>query len=280
MSKYWDGEDYKNNSRLQRTFGSMIIDKFIVNDRYMLGLNEKIGLDIGCGDGFITNELQQKLKCKVNGIDFSPDMIVVAKEYEKQNKNVSFSQRDITESMESMDCEQKYSFVTSFFCLQWLTDQKAAYHNISELLSTGGYGYLLISPKKKTNTTNYVSVIQELLKGDEYSKYFSDFCIERFDLTRENIESNIKKSGLVLDKIIEINEPFFFVNRKELSNFFGSTVSNRLVIRIGYESTKKEHVEKLCDNVVKQIVNQHNFIEMDNGQIKSQQTLLFVILHK
>lgn len=56
----------------------MYIDLVYIHPSLVIRSGERI-LDIGCGDGTLTIELQKR-GCKVVGIDFAPDMIAAAVE--------------------------------------------------------------------------------------------------------------------------------------------------------------------------------------------------------
>ncbi len=282
----WNGEIYENNSKLQRYFGSMIIHKYIVPDIINMYYDENFkGLDIGCGDGYITNEISNKLNCRMDGIDISKTMIKATKKYENTNDKLSFIERDITiidinSVNEKENTANKYFFIISFFCLQWIMDQEKVYHNISNLLIDGGKGYLLLSPKKLSEKPNYVTIIHELLKTEIHSKYFLDFCIQRIDLTKNNIKDYIENAGLIVEKIAEINEPFIFDSNEELSNFFQCIVTNRVIVKEKYIFMKNQLIKNLCDDVVLKLIGQGNFKMLDDKKIESNQSLLFVIIRK
>ena len=69
----WNAKDYANNSSAQESWANELLEKL------SLAGNEHL-LDIGCGDGKITNSIANKLSNgHVVGIDRSKDMIELAR---------------------------------------------------------------------------------------------------------------------------------------------------------------------------------------------------------
>ena len=88
--KYW-------NSRASKKFLKCTNDKNLESFEtdYFLSVIKKKStvLDIGCGEGQLLKKLQNKKNCNCYGIDFSPNLIKIAK---KKTKNVSFYCLDMT----------------------------------------------------------------------------------------------------------------------------------------------------------------------------------------
>lgn len=98
-------------------------------------------LDVGCGDGLITYEMSKIAKqgCII-GTDISKQMIEHASETYRLQKNLRFLQMDATQNI----FDQQFDIVTSFNCLHWIRDQKAALKGISNALIPGGQVVILL----------------------------------------------------------------------------------------------------------------------------------------
>lgn len=75
-------------------------------------------LDIGCGNGKITNYISNTVGCKIKGIDFAADAIGRANQLFKSN-NVSFEVKNINNLNE---ISEKYSKIISIDSLYFFSD--------------------------------------------------------------------------------------------------------------------------------------------------------------
>jgi len=124
-STHWNADEYRFHSEKQ-----FKIAKKIVKDLSLTG-GESV-LDIGCGDGKITDMIQSMVrKGKVVGIDISTSMIKHAKNTFPQ---VTFEEKDIYE----MNYDHEFDLVVSFSTMQWVTDQKRALKLVHRALKKGG----------------------------------------------------------------------------------------------------------------------------------------------
>jgi ubiquinone/menaquinone biosynthesis C-methylase UbiE len=90
---YKNPDEYSKNNNLQFKFAMEVIKDIEINS------NARI-LDIGCGDGFITNKIAQKNidGCTI-GTDISQQMINHANEKYKEQKNLKFMQMDAAKNI-------------------------------------------------------------------------------------------------------------------------------------------------------------------------------------
>ncbi|EEC00371.1 acid methyltransferase, putative [Ixodes scapularis] len=99
-------------------------------------------LDIGCGIGDFTRDMLLKwiYPCrKIVGIDISPSMLSYAKR-NYGHPDICYDILDAGSSDVSAFLHKygKFDRIYSFFCLNWIRDQKAAFRNISTLLKDDG----------------------------------------------------------------------------------------------------------------------------------------------
>ena len=100
-------EHYSNNNALQYHVAMDMLNKISFNSGAKL-------LEIGCGDGMITNEIAKIISDGyVVGTDISGQMIDHATKSYCNQGNLSFIQMDATKNM----FHQQFDVVTSFNCL-------------------------------------------------------------------------------------------------------------------------------------------------------------------
>jgi len=129
------GEEYKNNSLSQEVRAKQAL-------KGILKPNLDV-LDIGCGDGKITQYIAQQVKPGiVMGFDLSQSMALTAS---KQVNTASFFSLTQANAL-YFNFRLKFDLVTSFFCLQWLP--KGTFHialkNIMQHLKPGGQFCILL----------------------------------------------------------------------------------------------------------------------------------------
>ena len=114
----WDGEQYAQTSDLQRAMAA----------RAIAGLELKPGdrlLDIGCGDGFVTRLLAERLPDgRAVGVDASPRMIAKAG---TGASNVQFVLADARD----LPFRAEFDVVVSFNALHWVVEQQRALGSIA-----------------------------------------------------------------------------------------------------------------------------------------------------
>ena len=101
-------------------------------------------LEVGCGNGFVAEELVCRFAVELDAFDYSPEMIVVANERQLAGAKgrVHFAQGDVL----ALDKTAEYDLVFSERCVQNLVsweDQQKALDNIRRALKTGGE-YLML----------------------------------------------------------------------------------------------------------------------------------------
>jgi SAM-dependent methyltransferase len=103
-------------------------------------------LEVGCGNGYVAEQLVRTFAIDLDAFDYSEDMIAIAKTRDLAGLKgtVSFSQKDILD----LDSHDSYDLVFSERCLQNLAtwdDQKKGLDNICRSLKKGGVYIMLES---------------------------------------------------------------------------------------------------------------------------------------
>lgn len=124
----WPANDYAIGSYIQSYVANELLPQFTPAPTDVI-------LDVGCGDGsFSTTILAKVPQGKVVGVDRSLNMLELAKEKIKQFPNFSIQQADVL----SLNFEQVFNDVVSFWCLQWCNDIQLAFKNFFNALKKGG----------------------------------------------------------------------------------------------------------------------------------------------
>ncbi|TSE01968.1 class I SAM-dependent methyltransferase [Skermania sp. ID1734] len=122
----WDGASYGDISDLQRAMAAESLESVDLRG------DERV-LDIGCGDGFVTRRIADRLpRGSVIGVDPSPRMVDAA--LGRATQNLSFELGDVT-TLRFLD---EFDLVVSFNALHWVHDQAAAYRRIAAALRPTG----------------------------------------------------------------------------------------------------------------------------------------------
>lgn len=120
-------------------------------------------LEVGCGNGFVAQKIVEELDIDIDAIDFSPEMIAIAKSriMDSARGRVNYAHQDIL----TFKKNDEYDLVFTERCLQNLTswdDQKIALLNIVNSLKPKGQLILLESFDTGHNNLNAARMELEL----------------------------------------------------------------------------------------------------------------------
>ena len=133
----WSSEHYKKHASFQNHEWALAA----LFEHIKFKGDEAI-LDIGCGNGILTEKMAQKVPCgQVIGIDLSTSMIQAAKQSFAHVANLSFEIADAT----NFSFDQKFDCITSFFVLHWVEDQLTVLKNIKKALKPNGKTIIIMS---------------------------------------------------------------------------------------------------------------------------------------
>jgi SAM-dependent methyltransferase len=121
MPQTWDAADYAANARFVSDLGQPVLDRLAPRP------GERI-LDVGCGDGALTERLVQA-GAVVVGIDPSPDFVAAA-----LARGIDARQIDA----QALPFDGEFDAVFSNAVLHWVPDLDAALRGIRRALKTGG----------------------------------------------------------------------------------------------------------------------------------------------
>lgn len=162
MSFEFDGDKYKKASAHQKEWANKILGEL-----HFVG-NEII-LDLGCGDGVITNQLAEMVpNGEVLGIDASEGMIQTA-EKDKKYKNVTFELKNINE----INYKNHFDFIFSNATLHWVLNHKKLLKNTYQALRNGGA--IRFNFAGEGNCSFFYKVIRQAMADPNLKKYFKNF---------------------------------------------------------------------------------------------------------
>ncbi len=197
----FDGDKYKKASSHQKEWANKILEELNFHG------NETI-LDLGCGDGTITNQLAEMVPDgKVIGIDASEGMIKIALQ-DKQLQNVHFDLKDINE----INYINEFDFIFSNATLHWIKDHGKLLKSIYPALKNNGE--LRFNFAADGNCSFFFKVIRKAISEKQYAQYFKDFSwpwfmptIETYQkLAQEAAFSQIEIWGENVDRHFEDSE--------------------------------------------------------------------------
>jgi trans-aconitate 2-methyltransferase len=178
----WNAEDYSQHASAQRSWANELIEKLVLQGHEAL-------LDIGCGDGQITDQLAGRLPAgSVTGIDTSESMIALARKNFSRS-NLSFLVMDATD----LHLERKFDIAFSNATLHWVKDHLAVLKSLRKhlnpkakiLFQMGGYG----------NAVLILEVIDKMIQSDRWQAYFKDFRFPYFFYAVEPYEQWLPAAG-------------------------------------------------------------------------------------
>lgn len=155
----WDAEAYNVGSYLQNFCVNKILSEYVFRENIHLA-------DLGCGDGESTaNILNYAPRATVLGLDCSSKMISSAQaNYTRQF--LSFRKEDITR----LNYLEEFDLITSFFCLDWIQDQKSLQQKIYRALKSQGQVLFVIS----TGEDNISRIVEDVKNNSKWKPLLND----------------------------------------------------------------------------------------------------------
>lgn len=159
----WDGEQYADVSALQRMVAEVSIRGLELDG------DERL-LDVGCGDGFITMQLADRLPSgSVVGVDASRRMIDKAlTRVPADQLRVQFHVDDAL----ALPFERDFDIAVSFNALHWVHDQTGALSGMARALDDGGRA--VIQMVCSTERQSIEDVATEVATDPRWREHFTD----------------------------------------------------------------------------------------------------------
>lgn len=161
-------------------------------------------LEIGCGTGKNTEFLVNKAQ-KITAVDFSEDMLAIAKE-KIQQENVSFKQADITEKWTFTS--EKFDLLTFNLVLEHIQDLHFIFDQASEKVHQNGFLYLseLHPFKQYAGTKARFENDGKLEELETYTHHVSEFvqAAERSGFVLLKIDEYFDETGTHIPRLLTL----------------------------------------------------------------------------
>jgi len=257
----WNAEDYTKANRLQNSWA----DPFFFS-RYNFRGDESV-LDIGCGDGSLTNRIALKTSGQVLGIDNSHNMIEHAKSL-YQNEQVKFELCSAENDTIYQKITASYDLVVSFHCLHWVQDHNSVLKGVMTALRQGGVAFLRFA---SDGFDPIQELADELCTSDKWQDLFSGFLdpIHRFGI--EQYRKLLQAHGFV---IVELKE---FIGTDILEDL--TQLRNHVK---GWLPHSKFLGEKIGSRFLDELINEYvsRYPIKANGKIELPDSYLEIIVTK
>ncbi len=239
----WDPEDYHKSSYEQQKWAHELILKLDLKG------DERV-LDIGCGDGKVTAEIAEQIpKGSVLGIDNSEEMIHFALKNFPSNRfpNITFELIDATQ----MNFDEEFDVVFSNAAIHWISNHLLVLEGIKKSLKPSGK--ILLQMGGRGNAAQIFEVLETIIKGEEWKKYFTNFCTPYGCCPYsfygpEEYNDWLKYIGLTAKRVELIPKDMTHKGKEKLAAFIRTTFlpyTQRLP-----EELHKEFIDEIVDKYV------------------------------
>lgn len=182
----WNAKDYAQNSQSQFGWAHELIKKMNLQKNMNV-------LDVGCGDGRITNMLAQIAHEGMTvGIDASTEMVALAQQTFTSN-NLEF----INAPAEDFTVPYSIDYVFSNACLHWVHDHSSVLQNVKKVLSDNGK--FLLQMGGEGNAETVLEALDRLAKS-EFAEYLSNHTLPYYFASPDEYYSICDEVGLALNR--------------------------------------------------------------------------------
>ncbi len=185
MSSQWNPKEYAQFSQGQKQWAQELISKLHIKG------DEDI-LDIGCGDGKITNLLSSLTNGKVVGVDKSESMIKYAK---KEYPHITFYCMDATQ----LQFESKFDIIFSNAVFHWIHNHHTLLTRIKTHLKSGGKA--LFQFGGYNNAAIVVEAMEYVKNLEPFKQYYQNFTFPYFFPTKDEYEKILLECNITNFKV-------------------------------------------------------------------------------
>lgn len=165
---------------------------------------EKNVLDIGCGEGELLRNLKKKNKCNCYGIDFSNNLIKVAK---KKSRNINYYCIDMNKIKDEFKVKIKFDYIITKRSIQNLTSWNDQKKFINQLKFFSNPKTKILLMESSADGLQKINEMRTKLKLKKIIKPWHNLYLE---------DSKIKKTnfnGVKLVNIKELFSTYYFTSR-------------------------------------------------------------------
>ncbi len=233
---YNNPDKYSQNNSLQYDFAASILDNLEIDKVSRV-------LDIGCGDGKITNRIAESaFEGTVIGTDISYEMVDHAARTYNSLGNITFAQMDASKNI----FIAQFDLITSFNCLHWVKDQQKALDGIARAAVENAKVVLLLGHRKSL----YHEALESVCAKPAWRPYFQDYINPRSFFDVDSYKEMLKKAGLAVNSIKEEELTHSFDSREGLKGFFSSSMANVKQIP---DTEKDKFLSDFCDEFIEHL---------------------------
>ena len=166
--------------------------------------NKKNVLDIGCGDGELLRNLKKINKCNCHGIDFSQNLIRIAK---KRSKNINYYCIDMNKIKEEFKVKTKFDYIITKRSIQNLTSWNDQKKFINQLKFFSSPKTKILLMESSNDGLKKINAMRSKLKLKKIIKPWHNLYLEDSKLKKTNF------SGIKLVDIKELFSTYYFTSR-------------------------------------------------------------------
>ncbi|EDW77852.1 uncharacterized protein Dwil_GK24707 [Drosophila willistoni] len=215
---------YQHSNQVQRHDAKLVLDEYASSLQWRPDGQDKL-LDVGSGSGNVLMDFVRPLmpqKAQLVGTDISTQMVGFASKFYHQDPSTQFKVLDIGSDHLPKELRGKFDHVTSFYCLHWVQNLRAAVTNIHNLLRNDEGGDCLLV----FLASNPVYEVYKILRTQsKWSAYMHD--VERFisplhysSNPGEEFSELLNEVGFVQHNVEVRNEVFVYEGVRTLKNNF------------------------------------------------------------
>jgi trans-aconitate 2-methyltransferase len=243
----WKAEEYHNHSSAQHDAAMQLL-------QYVQFKGDEKILDIGCGDGKITQAIASYVPFgSVVGVDMSLEMIHFAQQTFPKDlySNLSFLNQDA----QKLNYIAEFDIVFSSFALQWILDKNAFLENASKWLTS--LGYLIVTIPLGISSALEQS-IHEIITKPEWSIHFQNFSQTWRFINKEEFAQLLSTNYFKSISVDEVSQNVIFHSREHFEKYV-----LQWFVYLNYVP------EYLKDMFFKQIIDRYFEVEpmFENGKV-------------
>ncbi len=207
-SSTWDGLEYERVSALQRGIGTAFLDSLDLERPRSI-------LDVGCGDGFLTDQIAVRSRAHVLGVDAAPAMI--ARAAQRSSGHLRFAQADAT----TMEFSQRFDLVVSLNALHWVVDLDAAF---TRLFTAQAPNSVLVCQLVGAGEVDSIEdVSTHVAEGTAWRRYFAEgFQRPYVHPTATELRRVVEANGYRGVKTVTWNEVFTFASEEHFRRWYAA----------------------------------------------------------
>lgn len=195
---------YQRANQVQRHDAKLVLDEFASKLQWRMDEQDSL-LDVGSGSGNVLMDFVYPLLPKryelLVGTDISSKMVNYANKCYQRYERTEFQVLDIGAKQIPDQFRGRFDHVTSFYCLHWVQNLRAALRNIYDLLRNDGGDCLLVF----LASSPIYEVYKVLQTREKWSKYMQD--VEQFI-------SPLHYSSNPADQFTELLDEVGFIHKK------------------------------------------------------------------